>query len=572
MQTLFFGFSIRSIFKKIYQGCVLFGLGFQILVSMETPFNTNLALEEREITRSFLQRQFDLEGSKKRLKGAANTKYGEKLQLLASGLFMQDHFFLLLEKYAKTLGAEENDEFIERCITKSREQGDLYIAIAEYLKLCSVNGELQGLEKDRCSLRLARLKLLAGPEDSFVKAAEFLLQSSFSEKLEAFELLGEFLKDEIDLIKEQTALCDSKKKTIIDVRMCLSVLDMKSLPYVVKVNESNLFIARKLEFMTTVLLLKGQVSLQKILDAFQIGKYRSFRPVYQKLYASSVDELSALAKSKAIPSSVCCRLEDSSELLPGIALEGVSSCLDKQEDFSWTKDGEKPVITAKFKKKQKRKVARAVKKESVGATSVSLQNEGGAGEDEEASQGPSMVEEEYPAIESVAISQFAVQREEAGDVKKKILGQEETFVQAWSVSKVLPRNNQNIQSLLKNMHYTTTINLWLVDPDFSLRTEGYYDAATKNYQRAQSVQGRYQNDDEMRDYMRACHAFPVAIDKKLQKYGCVVEDDSLQVKIRMRGVMKLCNGCEQPGFFTYIIDPVQGQCYHRMFELDEESR
>lgn len=121
------------------------------------------------------------------------------------------------------------------------------------------------------------------------------------------------------------------------------------------------------------------------------------------------------------------------------------------------------------------------------------------------------------------------------------------------------KNSAKLKSLPK-INYTRWVNEWFEDPEQAIITQGYKDLKNPRFRAGQP------------DWMPiVLHAFPKLVDEYIYQYGTVSETPSRKVAgkndimITIPGKMEYPNGNEETGIFTYIIDPVNGQWYHRMF-------
>lgn len=122
-----------------------------------------------------------------------------------------------------------------------------------------------------------------------------------------------------------------------------------------------------------------------------------------------------------------------------------------------------------------------------------------------------------------------------------------------------PANSAQLKALPK-MNYTPWVNEWFENPEKAILTHGYKDPKNPRYRAGQP-------------YWKpiVLHAFPKLVDEYIYQYGSVSQTPSRMVKdkndimITIPGKMEYPDGNEETGVFTYIIDPANGQWFHRMF-------
>jgi hypothetical protein len=122
-----------------------------------------------------------------------------------------------------------------------------------------------------------------------------------------------------------------------------------------------------------------------------------------------------------------------------------------------------------------------------------------------------------------------------------------------------PENSAQIKALPK-INYTRWVNEWFENPENAIITQGYKDPKNPRFRAGEPA------------WMPiVLHAFPKLIDDYIYHYGSVSQTPSRTVKakndimVTIPGKMEYPDGNEETGVFTYIIDPDNGQWFHRMF-------
>ncbi|CAN5204754.1 hypothetical protein BH09DEP1_BH09DEP1_4550 [soil metagenome] len=120
-------------------------------------------------------------------------------------------------------------------------------------------------------------------------------------------------------------------------------------------------------------------------------------------------------------------------------------------------------------------------------------------------------------------------------------------------------NTAKIKALPK-INYTHWVNEWFSNPENAILTHGYHDPKNVRYRAG---------EPEWKPIV--LHAFPQLVDEYIYKYSTVSQSPSRKIKgkndilVTIPGKMEYPNGDEETGIFTYLIDPVDGRWFHRMF-------
>lgn len=126
-------------------------------------------------------------------------------------------------------------------------------------------------------------------------------------------------------------------------------------------------------------------------------------------------------------------------------------------------------------------------------------------------------------------------------------------------TKSSPANSTKLKSLPK-VNYTHSVNEWFRNPKKARVEQGYTDPKNPRYRAG---------EPEWKPII--LHAFPQLVDEYIYKYGSVSQTPSRMVKgkndimVTIPGKMEYPDDKQETGVFTYIIDPTNGQWFHRMF-------
>lgn len=548
--------------------CLLITLvGSNSMLAMESPFftsGTTLASSSASIDLKNAYGKDVLKGIvKRRGLEQANLVYGGFLQRLASALYTQDCFFYAIADFVRaervardfrvnlaqvlsaqqghTVGLpEEGGQFALMPVKITGRRNCIIALQYRDLYLCGKQTEIVALMPE-LKMAVAALAAESDPELLFLRT---LLQS----KVEAVGVQS--------IIDRSTA----------QVKEWFSVLAKQGqdgyFPFKPTESQAGDFIAKQLELVPSLSLsdlMHDDYKRSKLLEA-----YKQRRGMYQELYRTAIAELNSLVSSPAIEQAVCYRLENPTQLLPGIelthSLPVATSSAAMPEDFAADalSIGKAPgVKNKKKKKKTKAAVMQDLKdtyvQESLPGSSVQktvLVDDGLVLASETMSPSP---QNEQLSIEVIA-------------------DRETDFVRSWLVYEVFHKNTLKIPLF----EYSKNVSDWHANAESALREQGYYDPLSEKYKRAYHY-ARYQNDVVMHAHMKAYHAFPLEIDKYLAKFGRIekriiktsrgsVHEGVERIFITMVGEMQQSDGSPLRGLYCYIIDPVTGVCYHRMFE------
>lgn len=126
-------------------------------------------------------------------------------------------------------------------------------------------------------------------------------------------------------------------------------------------------------------------------------------------------------------------------------------------------------------------------------------------------------------------------------------------------TKSSPENSAKLKSLPK-INYTRWVNEWFENPEKARSDQGYTDPKNPRYRAGEPPWKA-----------TALHAFPKLVDDYILKYGRVSKTPSRRIEakddimVTIPGKMDYHDENEETGIFTYIIDPENGQWFHRMF-------
>ncbi len=540
--------------------------GYNSMVAMDTPFFTpdnasasnSVAIDLKNIYGKDTLRGVE----KRRGLEQAHLVYGGFLQRLASALYTQDCFFYAIADFvrAKHLGRDFRDNLAQ---VISAQQGHV-VGLPEEggqftLMPVTITGRrnciiaLQYRDLYLCSKQAEIVTLM--PELKMAVAA--LAHESDPELL----FLRMLLQSKVEAVGVQSII----DRSITQVEEWFSVLAKqgKNGYFPLKPTESQAgeFIAKNLEFVSSLSLsdlIHNDNKRSELLE-----QYKEHRKKYQELYRTAIAELNALVGARAIERAVGYRLEDPTQLLPGIESAQSLSVSSSSQGLPGVLSVDLPTVktagvpTKKKKKKTKVFEAQDVKdgeiQKSIPSSSVQKTV---LVDDDVALAGPVTT---CPQGEQLSI-----------EVKAD---QESDFVRAWLVYEVFHKNTLKMPVF----EYSKNVSDWISNAESALREQGYYDPLSEKYKRAYHY-AKYQSDAVMRAHMKVYHAFPQEIDRHLNKFGRIEKriikichngsgcEEVERIFITMVGEVHLGDGSQLRGLYCYIIDPVTGVCYHRMFE------
>lgn len=547
--------------------CLLITLaGSNSMLAMETSFFTSgtaLVSSSASIDLKHAYGKDTLRGIEKR-RGLeqAHLVYGGFLQRLASALYTQDCFFYAIADFVRAEGVAR-DFRVNLAQVLSAQQGHTVglpekggqfalmpvkitgrrncIIALQYrdLYLCGKQAEIVALMPE-LKMAVAALAAESDPELLFLRT---LLQS----KVEAVGVQS--------IIDRSTA----------QVKEWFSVLAKQGqdgyFPFKPTESQAGDFIAKQLELVSLLSLsdlIHDDNKRSKLLEM-----YTQRRGVHQQFYHTAITGLNSLLGSRAIEPAASYRLEDHTQLLPGIELgQSLSVASSSQELPGLSVENTDVEKTPGVKNKKKKKKTKAVVMQD-------LKDTGG----QESLPGPSIQKTVLVDDREVEASTKTEFRSQDEPLSIEVKADRETdFVRSWLVYEVFHKNTLKIPLF----EYSKNVSDWHANVENVVREQGYYDPLSEKYKRAYHY-ATYQNDTVMRAHMKAYHAFPPEIDKYLAKFGRIekkiikasrgsVHEEVERIFITMVGEMQQSDGSQLRGLYCYIIDPVTGVCYHRMFE------
>lgn len=293
--------------------------------------------------------------------------------------------------------------------------------------------------------------------------------------------------------------------------------------------------------------------------------YRIHQNSYQKLYDIVKKELSsvyrdAVLSGQKIPAIILLPIPEQSRILNHIPskfpenLEMIKNPATYLTHASLDSEFEKARIEwdkshAIIKPKMKKKIRR--KKQFI----------------QEAKSPESKAEEETEVIESIEEAKKIAEGPDGSYIAEgmeddlKIIIEDPIHDSTATIFKTKnsPLNTLKLKNLPK-VKYTTSVNEWFTDPKKARIDQGYLDPKNPRYRAGEP------------DWKPiVLHAFPKLVDEYIGKYGTVSETPSRRIKgkndiiVTIPGNMEYPDGNEETGIFTYIIDPENGQWFHRMF-------